>query len=108
MAEKDRLLSLRERLTKSEDETIRLKEAIAKEEKRLREKEKRENEKYWRDLSKKMESILITELGTEYKSLIDPEMLLEIINRGISPLIDKYKEKNIDICEYTGGAAENS
>lgn len=40
MAEKDRLTSLKERFSKSEDEAVRLKEAIAKEEKRLREKEK--------------------------------------------------------------------
>lgn len=107
MAEKDRLLSLKERLTKSEDETTRLKEAIAKEEKRLREKEKRENEKYWRDLSKKMESILITELGVEYKTLINPESLLDILKQGISPLKNQNKENDIDICKYTGGTEEN-
>ena len=102
MAEKDRLLSLKERLTKSEDETNRLKEAIAKEEKRLREKEKRENEKYWKDISKKIEGMLITEFGPDYRSFIDQGMILEMIKQGLAPLKDK--ENSIDICENTGRA----
>lgn len=105
MAEKDRLLSLRERLTKSEDETIRLKEAIAKEEKRLREKEKRENEKYWRDLSKKIEVILVSEIGSDYKSSVSPEMILEMIKQGLVPLKDK--ENSSDIVGYRSGAGED-
>lgn len=82
MAEKDRLTSLKERLLRSEDEMVRLKEAIAKEEKRLRDKAKRENEKWWRDLSRKMETILLERYGGDYKTMVHPEMLLDIIRQS--------------------------
>ena len=82
MAEKDRLTSLKERLLRSEDEMVRLKEAIAKEEKRLRDKAKRENEKWWRDLSRKMETILLERYGGDYKTMVHPEMFLDIIRQS--------------------------
>ena len=82
MADKDRLNSLKERLVKSTDEAARLKEAIAKEEKRLREKAKRENEKWWRDLFRKQEAFLIECYGNEYKTTVTQELLMEILTES--------------------------
>ncbi len=106
MADKDRLNSLKERLVKSTDEAARLKEAIAKEEKRLREKAKRDNEKWWRDLSRKQEIFLTERYGNDYKKIVTQELLFEILcGSDKLPPFDG-KEMKHDICEHTDRPGE--
>ncbi len=75
----EKLVSLKGKLSKSLAETGLLKEAIAKEENRLKEKARRDNEKWWKDLSKSLEQFLIHEYGPTYKNTVSKEMILSAV-----------------------------
>lgn len=87
VVDSQKLISLREKLEKNIDENGKLKEQIAKEEKRLKDKEKRENEKWWKDLSKGMETLLISLYGQEYKVKISREEILSILTEHLEGCI---------------------
>ncbi len=78
-----RLNSLKEKLAKNVDENGKLKEAIAKEENRLKEKEKRDNEKWWKELSKGMEQLFLMRFGPDYKELVDMENIISILEADL-------------------------
>lgn len=95
MVDSARLNSLKEKLAKNVDENGKLKEAIAKEEHRLKEKEKRDNEKWWKELSKGMEQLFLMRFGPDYKELVDMENIISILEADLGGKENSDSEESL-------------